>query len=273
MNLDRRRLLGVLAGVTAGGASASAFARSGSANAGATFDASDVTVESDDGSLRALTVAPAGTTSWSGLEAPARQVSIVMYAKLDTDLEYHRLDSQRLGASGLHGETDYAFGTRNLLATSAFSAGDFEPSGDGQTRTRTVRLRLVVTVTGTDGTELTSGHSDATFEVSVENLPESADADGDANTGAEAGSEDGGDDSEDDGKGGSGDDRNENGESEDNDDGGNGEDGTDGEDGNGNGEDENGDDDTDGSKKDNGEKKENDGRGDGTGSTTTTAGE
>lgn len=185
MNTDRRRLLGLLAGVAAGGVGASAFARTGRADAGATFAASDVTVRTHDGALDAVTVAPAGTVSWSGLEEPAGSVGLVLYAKLDSALRYRELDGQRLDAAGLHGETDYRFETRNLLAGSGFSAADFEPD-DGENRTRTVRLRFDITVYATDDeTELTTGYADATFDVTVENRPEAGTVEGAANAGAE----------------------------------------------------------------------------------------
>lgn len=188
MNTDRRRLLGLLAGVAAGGAGASAFARTGRADAGATFGASDVTVRTHDGALDAVTVAPAGTVSWSGLEEPAGSVALSLYAKLDSALRFRELDGQRLDATGLHGEADYQFGTRDLLDGPGFSAADFEPD-DGETRTRTVRLRLSVAVYATDGTELTAGYTDATFDVTVENRPESETVTGRANAGAESAGE------------------------------------------------------------------------------------
>lgn len=186
MNTDRRRFLGLLAGVAAGGAGASAFARTGRADARATFVASDVTVRTHDGALDAVTVAPAGTVSWSGLEESAGSVALALHAKLDSALQYHELASRRLDAAGLHGGTDYQFETHNLLHESGFSARDFGP-GDGETLTRQVRLRLAVTVYATDDeTVLTTGYADATFDVTVENRPEKGTVDGRANTGAEA---------------------------------------------------------------------------------------
>jgi len=183
MNTDRRRLLGVLAGAAAGGAGASAYAHTSRADAGATFAASDVTVRTHDGALGAVTVAPAGTVSWSGLEEPAGSVALALYAKLDSDPRFYELDGQRLDAAGLHGETGYQFETRNLLGGPGLVAADFEP-GDGEILTRVVRLRLEVTVYASDDeTVLTSGDADATFDVTVENRPEDGSVDGEANTG------------------------------------------------------------------------------------------
>ena len=183
MNTDRRRLLGVLAGAAAGGAGASAYAHTSRADAGATFAASDVTVRTHDGALGAVTVAPAGTVSWSGLEEPAGSVALALYAKLGSDPRFHELEGQRLDAAGLHGETGYRFETRNLLGGPGLAAADFEP-GDGETLTRVVRLRLEVTMYASDDeTVLTSGDADATFDVTVENRPEDGSVDGEANTG------------------------------------------------------------------------------------------
>jgi hypothetical protein len=183
MNTDRRRLLGVLAGAAAGGAGASAYARTSRADAGAAFAASDVTVRTHDGALGAVTVAPAGTVSWSGLEEPAGSAALALYAKLSSDRRFHELDGQRLDAAGLHGETGYRFETRNLLGGPGLAAADFEP-GDGETLTRVVRLRLEVTVYASDDeTVLTSGDADATFDVTVENRPEDGSVNGEANTG------------------------------------------------------------------------------------------
>ena len=183
MNLDRRRLLGLLAGVAVGGAGASALSRRGEASAGATFAASDLTVRTDDGSLDSLTVAPAGTVSWSGLETPAGGVALTLSATYG-GRPFRALASQRLPAAGLHGETDYAFESRDLLGVEEFDASDFA-AADGERVTETVRLRLAVTVVAADGeTTLTTGRADARFDVTVENRPEEGAIDGRANTGA-----------------------------------------------------------------------------------------
>jgi hypothetical protein len=183
MNLDRRRLLGLLAGVAAGGAGASALSRRGEASAGATFAASDLTVRTDDGSLDSLTVAPAGTVSWSGLETPAGGVALTLSAT-HGGRPFRDFASQRLPAAGLHGETDYAFESRDLLGVEEFDASDFA-AADGERVTETVRLRLAVTVVAADGeTTLTTGYADARFDMTVENRPEEGAVDGRANTGA-----------------------------------------------------------------------------------------
>ncbi|UPV99436.1 hypothetical protein M0R88_12995 [Halorussus gelatinilyticus] len=184
MNLDRRRLLGVIAGVASGGAGASAFSSRSGARAGATFAADDLTVRTDDGALGAVTVAPAGTVSWSGLETPAGGVALTLYAKYAADLRFRKLAGQRLPAAGLHGEADYAFQSRDLLAVEGFDTSDFDPD-DGERATRRVALRLAVTVVGADGeTTLTTGYADARFDVTVVNRPESGGVDGRANTAA-----------------------------------------------------------------------------------------
>jgi len=180
MNADRRRLLGALAGVAAGGAGAVALATRTGASTRVRFDAGDVTVESDDGTLRSLSVAPSGTVSWSGLEEPAGSVTLALYAKLARDREYAALATQRLDAAGLHGETDYAFETMALFDFQGFSAGDFA-ARDGSTSATPVQLRFEITVNATDGTTLTTDYAVRTFVVRVRNVAEQTDVSGTAN--------------------------------------------------------------------------------------------
>jgi hypothetical protein len=180
MNADRRRLLGVLAGVAAGGAGAAALAQRTGASTRMRFDADDVTVASDDGTLRSLSVAPSGTVSWSGLEEPAGSVTLALHAKLARDREHVGLATQRLDAAGLHGETEYAFETMALFDFQGFSSGDFA-ARDGRTSATPVQLRFDITVNATDGTTLTTDYAVRTFVVRVRNLAERTDVSGTAN--------------------------------------------------------------------------------------------
>lgn len=177
--------MGVLASVAAGGAAASAFSGTSRASAGATLTASDVTVRTDDGALSALTVAPAGTVSWSGLEEPAGSVRLSLHAKRGSAAS-HLLTTQRLSAAGIHGETDYAFDTRDLLDSEVLSTDDFDPA-DGERVTREVALEIAVEVVASDGeTTLTTGDAAATFDATVVNRPEASGVEGQANTDGEA---------------------------------------------------------------------------------------
>ena len=180
MNTDRRRLLGALAGVAAGGAGLASLLPAASASADADFAAEDVTVATDDGNVRGVTVAPAGTVSWRGLDEPAGRVALSLYAKLDADYRYRKLATDSLSARGLHGETAYDFGALDLLDRDGFAAADFS-AADGETRTRRVRLRLAFEVYAGDGeTALTKGYADTVFDVTVENRAGGGDVDGDA---------------------------------------------------------------------------------------------
>ncbi|WP_327051315.1 hypothetical protein [Halomicrococcus gelatinilyticus] len=180
MNADRRRLLGALAGVAAGGTGAAALAQRTGASTRVRFDAGDVMVTSDDGTLRSLSVAPSGAVSWSGLEKPAGSVTLALYAKLARDREYAALATRRLDAAGLHGETDYAFETLALLDHQGFSAADFA-ARDGDAKTTPVQLRFEIAVSAPDGTTLTTDYAVGTFVVTVRNLAETADVSGTAN--------------------------------------------------------------------------------------------
>ncbi|MFC4551692.1 MULTISPECIES: hypothetical protein [Halorussus] len=180
MNTDRRRLLGALAGVAAGGAGLASLLPAAHASADADFAAEDVTVASDDGNVRGVTVAPAGTVAWRGLDEPAGRVALSLYAKLDADYRYRKLATDSLSARGLHGETAYDFGALDLLDREGFAAADFS-AADGETRTRRLRLRLAFEVYAAAGeTALARGYADAVFDVTVENLAGSGDVDGDA---------------------------------------------------------------------------------------------
>ncbi|WP_158057767.1 hypothetical protein [Halorussus halophilus] len=186
MNTNRRKVLGALAGVAVGGASATLFTRSAGATVETEFTADDLAVETADGTVRGLTVAPAGSIAWDGLEEPARSVSLTLHAKLDADFKFHRLATRTLTARGLHGETAYDFGTQHLLRTDGFEAPDFE-APDGETRTRHVRLRLSYEVfAGDDRTSLASGYADTAFSVTVENIAQNGDVSGEANSGVTA---------------------------------------------------------------------------------------
>ncbi|MFC7045022.1 hypothetical protein ACFQH6_05925 [Halobacteriaceae archaeon GCM10025711] len=146
-----------------------------------------MTVESHDGTLASLTIAPAGTVAWSGLEAPAKKLELALDARLGGTKSYTGVAERHQPVAGLHGSTPYRFKSHDLLDASGFDATAFEPETDGAERTRTVTLRLRATVRGTGGRTLTSRTVTATFAVTVVDRPEQVDVAGDANTGGSAG--------------------------------------------------------------------------------------
>lgn len=148
-----------------------------------TFAAGDVAVTSNGGELRSLTVAPSGDVHYTGFEANATGVTIVVEAKLATDTAWETVHTESTTATGLEGTLSFALPTTDLLTATSLSQSDFRAL-DGQSSTTDVDVRLTVTFAGAgpNGGDVVTTATD-TFTVTVTNTPAGAGIGGRANTG------------------------------------------------------------------------------------------
>jgi hypothetical protein len=166
MNTTRRKLLSSVVALGAAGFGLSRIPTRSGARATASFASESVAIDAPDGELLDLSIAPAGTIEWTGLDAPADELAVTLAARLAPDGEFATLGTVRKPVRGLSGRTTYAFARRDLLGGDPFVAGDFEPTGDS--RTRTVELRFALVVTGATGAVVLSEAVSDRFTVTVD---------------------------------------------------------------------------------------------------------
>lgn len=171
----------VLAASTAG-----AFVMTGP-SVGASFTAGDVETTTHDGEIDAVTIAPAGEVSWTGLEAQPKTATVTV--QVQTADGWTVLASQTYGdVDGLDGSLSYDFserGQRIDLTKRPFSDDRFTAS-DGESSATTIDIRIVATVAAQEDRRTTVSDS---FTVRVANKPADTDASGRAGTGVSSSSE------------------------------------------------------------------------------------
>lgn len=152
-----------------------------SAVAHTSFSASDVSVESNNGVITELTVAPAGDVHYTGLEQAPERLDLVVSVK-HSDGSWEQIGAKNLSASGLEGTVDYDFDTIDVLEQSSLTVADLR-SPDGETSSTDVTIRVEATLVGSGpgGTDVTSAAAD-TFTVTVTNVPAGANVGGRAHT-------------------------------------------------------------------------------------------
>jgi hypothetical protein len=123
-----------------------AFAMGG-ASAHTEFTANDVTITSNGGNVKSLTVAPTGDLHYEGLEANPSSIDVVVEIKKSSSSSWNTLDSKSLSASGLEGNVSYDFSTVDVLGESSLKQSDFK-SSDGQTSTTDLDIRVTATLVG-----------------------------------------------------------------------------------------------------------------------------
>lgn len=152
------------------------------------FTANDVSVDTDDGELSELTIAPSGTVSWSGLDSEAEKLHIQINVHNDTTNVYAA--DQITAVNGTTNSVDFAFDEINLLdeadtknATSAnYLETDQFSAADGTSKETTLEVQVNVYILDSDSvieniTEWTS------FVVTVTNNEGVLTASGTVNTG------------------------------------------------------------------------------------------
>lgn len=155
----------------------------GGATAHTSFTANDVAITSNGGNVQSLTVAPTGDVHYQGLEQPPSDVYVVVDVKKSSASTWETLDNKTISASGLEGNASFDFATIDLLAQSSMTQSDFR-SSDGTTSSTDVDIRVTATLVGAgpSGSDVTAA-SQATFTVTVENIPAGGNVGGQANTG------------------------------------------------------------------------------------------
>lgn len=175
---------------------AAAFALS-QPSVGASFQASDVETTTHDGEIDAVSIAPKGMISWTGLEEDPDGATVIVSIKTPdgewktvASKEYDRID-------GLDGSLEYSFDSPGHapdhaasngaidLTERGFSDHDFEAS-DGATEDTTIDVRIIATIDAQDQRSTTISDS---FTVSVENKQADAHTTGSAGTGVSSSSE------------------------------------------------------------------------------------
>ncbi len=157
-------------------------------------ETSTIEIETRDGNLATLTVAPEGRVEWDGLERPASSAELGYEARVETEEDGDGEQSEFASAGetldldidGLVGSRSFAFDETDLLVD-VLDAEWFRPA-DGRTRERTVTLRLSVTVFDVDDDVLATGETGLPIQVRVENVESSgttADAESNADATAE----------------------------------------------------------------------------------------
>lgn len=153
----------------------------GSAVAHTSFSADDVSVESNNGVITELTVAPAGDVHYSGLEQTPERLDLVVSVK-HSDGSWEQIGAKNRSASGLEGTVDYDFDTIDVLKQSSLTVADLRsPDGESSSTDVTIRVEATLVGSGPSGTDVTSTAAD-TFTVTVTNAPAGANVGGSANT-------------------------------------------------------------------------------------------
>lgn len=151
------------------------------ASADTSFTANDATVTSPDGSVKSVTIAPAGTVTYSGMEQEPSGISVTVSVKTSSMDGWKTVESKSLSVSGLEGSASYRFQKSDLLASTVMSASSFE-AADGSTATTDVQVKVTAVVVGggSEGADVTS-EATSTFTVSVTNIEAGAGVGGQAN--------------------------------------------------------------------------------------------
>lgn len=210
--LSRRRAIaaggGIVGASLAGGIGLRLVDRA-AASADVAFTAGDVDITTADGSIDAVTVAPSGSASWQGLEAPPKRAAYELVVATDESLENEgdsrastiaESDPSLGGTAGRSGEIDVELTQYDLLengsyekggyrggGTAPFDASDFEASADGSRSRTTVHLELTVELYGsTDDSPLVTASDETSFTVTVENAGAELEYRVTANTGVES---------------------------------------------------------------------------------------
>jgi hypothetical protein len=169
----------------------------------ASVAASDVSIETNDGNVTAVTVAPTLTVSWDALEKPVEQILLQVKISaasddrndnvlggsqfLDCAVESHPDCGERSGnvtfdyggeRIDILNRSRYSFVDESTL----FEASDFAAVEEGQTRTTPVFVRITARADFEDGTSKFFSQ-DLAFDVTVTNREGTLSIDGSLDTG------------------------------------------------------------------------------------------
>lgn len=155
----------------------------GGAMADGDFVANDIEeIETQNGMLDELTIAPEGDIWWEGLEKEPAEIELAVSAAVD-DSQHVHTETITDGVEGLAGETSFEMDTMDLFEETNIGANDFRP-GQGDTKTTTVTIELQVTILDEDGETLVAFDASDDFDVTVYNKHPGGGVGGQANTDA-----------------------------------------------------------------------------------------
>lgn len=193
--LSRRRLVTLAGGVLAIGATATFGTDPAAASATAEFEAADVTIETNEGTVEYVSIAPEIDVEWSNFSDGVEQMVIELDAIADgeSDSIYDETIEQDLAVedgsgSGdsfaeIHGTITYDFDELDITDEGdSIDEATFDEGGidSGETVTTDVTLALFVEVTGE--TETVAVDTEAVFEVELSNPDGEITVTGTANT-------------------------------------------------------------------------------------------
>lgn len=151
------------------------------------FSASNVTIDSEDGTITEVTVAPSGTVTWNGLDSVPESMNVELFISSDisnkdvlvsvgtTTIAIAFENQSKSGSQGFSLDKVDIISNTSLV----WYKSNFESGTDGGSNTVTgIRVKLEVEVNGK-----TTETEEATFDVTVNNLAGSVSVSGDANTG------------------------------------------------------------------------------------------
>ncbi|KXA90227.1 hypothetical protein AKJ62_01430 [candidate division MSBL1 archaeon SCGC-AAA259D14] len=154
----------------------------------ASLTASNVTVDSEDGTISEVTVAPSGTVTWNGFDTAPENATLTVCVSEGLANKNRTVRVQQVvvdiapenrGKSGSQGFSLDPLDITNSRAL-RWVESDFGCSTDGESKAVSgVQVRLLVTVGSVDAQTNT-----ASFDVTVNNTAASASVSGTANTGA-----------------------------------------------------------------------------------------
>ena len=166
------------------------------------FTADDVTIISDDGQIKSVTISPKGTFSWSGLDEDVQfdgddRIVYEIYVKLndgDWGLLYSAVQSdwEHIEDRGTTGYDNFVFKNIELRKPGVIAYEDLDADEDGTKKVSKISVKIVATLQTSDVIEgvtkwrdLISASNTATFTLTCINEPATADIGGDLNVAAE----------------------------------------------------------------------------------------
>ena len=166
------------------------------------FTANDVTISSDDGQIKSVTISPKGTFSWSGLDEDVQfdgddQIVYEIYVKLndgDWGLLYSAVQDkyENIEDKGTTGYDKFVFKNIELKKPNVIAYWQMETDEDGTEKVSKISVKIVATLRTSDvidgvtkWRDLVSASNTVTFTLTCINEPATADIEGSLNVAAE----------------------------------------------------------------------------------------
>ena len=195
MGISKRGMMRAIWGVTTVGVGGAAALTLGSDPASAQttgFSASDITINSNDGTVSSLTMAPSINVTWDGQEQKVGQVKTSWYVSDPSLSSESQVGSQTTTdvsspttSNESAGGMDLSLGTFNMISNGPLSADNYTNSDESTNLKKDVSISmdLVLATTGGDIITTKTDAVSATYTVTVNNRTSTVTATGSANTG------------------------------------------------------------------------------------------